>query len=85
MSLGGKFEDINFDFASAIEVANDDISKFGNGAGADIAFDTIFVFVHKEESISLIEVLVETLVNVGEVLCVVGISRLEPTSKGKSR
>lgn len=85
MSFGGKFENIDFDFASTIEIANDDISEFGNGAGADVAFDTIFIFVHKKKSISLIEVLVETLVNVGEVLCVVGISRFEPTSKGKSR
>lgn len=81
LRLRGEFQDIDFGFFAAIEIANDDVGEFGDGAGADVALDAVFVLVHEEEGIGLVEVFIETFVEIGEALGVVGISGLEPAAE----
>lgn len=76
-----EFQDIDFGFFAAIEIANDDVSKLGDGTGADVALDAVFIFVHEEEGIGLVEVFIEAFVEIGEALGVVGISGLEPAAE----
>ncbi len=70
----GELVDVDFSFAATIKITGDNISELGNGAGANIAFDTVFILVHKKEDISLVEVFIEALINFCEAGSVVGIA-----------
>ena len=59
-------EDDDIDVAVVIEVGDDSVGEFGNGAGADVALNAVFVFVHEEEGIGGIKMAVEVLVGFGE-------------------
>lgn len=81
LGFGGEFQDIDFGLFAAIEIANDDVGEFGDGAGTDVALNAVFVFVHEEESVGLVEVFIEAFVEISEALGVVGISGFEPAAK----
>lgn len=81
LGFRGEFQDIDFGFFAAVEIANDDVGKFGDGAGADVALDAVFIFVHEEESVGLVEVFIEAFVEISEAFGVVGISGLEPAAE----
>ncbi len=82
--FGRHFENIDLGFAAAIEIVDDGVSNLGNHAGADIAFDAVFVLVHKEESVGLIEIFVKTLVDFGLAFGVIIITRGEPAAERKA-
>ncbi len=63
---GGHLEEINLGFLAVVEVVDDDISEFGDGAGADIAADIVFVFIHEKENVGAVEILVKRSINIGD-------------------
>lgn len=63
---GGLLEDDDVNAAVVVEVGDDGVGEFGDGAGADVAFDAVFVLVHKEESVGSVKVAIETFVGFGE-------------------
>lgn len=63
---GGLLEDDDVNAAVVVEVGDDGVGEFGDGAGADVTFDAVFVLVHKEEGVGGIKVAVETFVGFGE-------------------
>lgn len=81
LGFRGEFQNIDFGFFAAIEITNDDVSEFGDGAGADVPLDAVFVFVHEEEGIGLVEVFIEAFIEISEALGVVGVSGFEPAAK----
>lgn len=82
--FGRHLEDVDLDFAAAIEVVNDGVGDLGDHAAADVAFDAVLIFIHEEESVGLVEVLIEALVDLGEALAVIVVARGEPTSEGEA-
>ena len=65
--VGGRFlEDDDVNVAVVVEVGDDGVGELGDGAGADVAFDAVFILVHKEESVGSIKVAIETFVGFGE-------------------
>lgn len=63
LRFGGEFQDVDFGFLAAVEIAGDNISEFGDSAGADVAFGAVFILVHKEEGVGLVEVFIKTFVD----------------------
>ena len=63
----GHLENIDFDFFTTVEIGDNSISELGEGAGANVTTDVVFVFVHEEENVGAINILVEGDVNVGEI------------------
>lgn len=82
--FGGHFKDVDFDFATTVEIIDDGVGDLGDHAAADVTFDAVFIFVHEEEGVGLVEVFVETLVDLGEALTVIVVTRGEPTAEGKT-
>ena len=65
--VGGRFlENDDVNAAVVVEVGDDGVGEFGDGAGADVAFDAVFVLVHKEESVGSVKMAIETFVGFGE-------------------
>ncbi len=60
---------------AAIEIVDDAIGELGDGAGADVTFDAVFIFVHDEVKIGLIEMFVELLIELSHAIGVGGIAR----------
>ena len=71
--VGGRFlKNNNVDGTIMIEVGDNGISEFGDGAGADVAFNTIFVLVHKEEGVGGVKVVIKAFVGFGKGVGLVG-------------
>ena len=68
-------EDVNVGFFTTVEITDDDVGKFGEGAWANVTTDVVFIFVHEEESVSAVEILVERGVNVSKVFGIVAFGR----------
>ncbi len=83
--FGRHLEDVDVDLAAAIEVADDGVGDLGDHAAADVAFDAVFVFVHEEKGVGLVEILVEALVDFGLALGVIVVARGEPTAEREAR
>lgn len=64
-------EDVDVGFFTTVEITDDDVGKFGEGAWANVTTDVVFVFVHEEESVSAVEILIERGVNVSKILGIV--------------
>ncbi len=57
----------------------------GDGAGANVAFDAIFVsFRGVEEGVGLVEVFIEAFVDFGHASGIIRIIRRKPATEGKS-
>lgn len=68
-------EHINIGLLAAVEIADQDIGKLGKSAGADVAANVVFIFIHEEESVSPVEVLVKRGVDVSEIFGIVALGR----------
>lgn len=64
--FGRHLEEENFGFFAVVEVINDDISDFGDGTGANIAFDAVFIFIHDKEDVGAVKVLIIGSINIGD-------------------
>ncbi len=65
--LGGRhLQKVDFDFFAVVEVADDGVSHLGDGARANVAADTIFVFVHEEKDVGAVEILIKTRIDIGD-------------------
>lgn len=84
LGFGGEFQNVDFDFFATVQIASDDVGEFGDGAGANVAFDAIFVFVHEEEGVGLVEVFIEAFVDFGHASDIIRIIRRKPATEGKS-
>lgn len=73
--FGREFEKFDFDLAATVEIVDNDIVDLRKSVGTDVALNTIFVFVHDEEDIGLIEMSVELAVEFNHSFSVSGISR----------
>lgn len=82
--LGWHLENLDVDFATTVKVTNNGVSELGDGAGADVAFDTVFVFVHEEEGVGLVEVLIELLVEFGHALGIGCVALANQAAEGKT-
>lgn len=65
--FGRHLEKIDFDLFATVKVGDDGITELGKRARSDIATDVVFVFIHKEEDIGAIDVLVEGGIDVSVV------------------
>lgn len=85
MRFGGEFQDVDFGVASAVQIANDDVSELSDSTGANVAFDAVSVFVHKEVDVGAVEVFVVAFVEIGKMSGVIVVVRHEPAAKRKAR
>lgn len=83
--FGRHLQEVNLDFAAAIEVADDSVGEFGESARADVARNAVFVFVHDKESIGLVEVFVELLIKLRHTFGVIGIAGADNLAEGEAR
>lgn len=71
--VGGRFlKNNNVDGTIMVEIGDNGIGEFGDGAGTDVAFNTIFVLVHKEEGVGGVKVAIKAFVGFSEGVRLVG-------------
>lgn len=73
--FGWHLEKVDFDFFAMVEVFNNGVSEFGEGAWANVAADVFVVFIHEKENVGAFEILEEGNVNVSEIFGVVTFGR----------
>lgn len=82
--FGGELEEVDFDFATAVKIIHDGVGDFGESIGADVAFNPVFIFVHDEEDVGLVKVLVELTVKFDHAIRISRITRRDELAKGKT-
>lgn len=83
--FGGHFEEIDFNFAATIKVADECVGEFRKSTGTDVAFNVIFVFVHDKKGVGLVEVFVELAIELGHAVGVSGVVGFKKATEGKTR